>query len=199
MDIIWKIFIGALIETKHILDEAEEEVDLEPNHYETDTDCIKAGKKLPEFDLYQTTVIPPTHRGLNTQTYFTKCTECPECRSQDDRDRFNAETARTLMPYCSVIVELPFIMNTFDHLEGVQNAKDLPELRETALTPVLYYLGNTIDDFPSRSADHESAYKNGNNIDQMGHCITIALSRNYDDWVLFNLASIFWRIKVMRK
>jgi len=94
----WKIFLlGELIETRHILDEAEEEVDLEPNHYETDPDCKKAGKKLPDFDLYQTTVIPPTHRGINTKPYFTKCTECPECRSPDDRERFNAETARTLM------------------------------------------------------------------------------------------------------
>jgi len=100
-----------------------------------------------------------------------------------------------LMPYCSVI-DLPFIVNPFDHLDGVQHAKDLPELREAALTPVMYYLGNTIDDFPPRSDYHESPYKDGYNIDQMGHCITIALSRNYDDWILFNLASIFWRIKV---
>ena len=69
------------------MDQAEEEVDLEPNHYQADPDCKKAGKKLPEFDLYQTTVIPPNHHDLDTKPYFTKCTECPECRSKDDRER----------------------------------------------------------------------------------------------------------------
>ena len=188
--------LGSLIETKHILDEAEEEVDLEPNHYSSDNDCVKAGKKLPEFDLYQTTVIPPTHRGVNTKEYFTKCTECPECRSKEDREKFNAETARTLMPYCSVIVDLPFVMNTFDHLDGVQNAKELIDLKESAITPVLYFMGNAEEDFPERDPDSEDAYKDGYDIDHMGHCITIALSRSSDDYVLYNLASIFWRIKV---
>ena len=67
--------------------------------------------------------------------------------------------------------------------------------QEAALTPVLYFLGNNHDDFPDRPEGSENAYKDGNNIDFMGHCITIGLSRQYDDWLLFNLASIFWRIK----
>ena len=88
-----------------------------------------AGKKLPEFDLYQTTVIPPNHHDLDTKPYFTKCTECPECRSKEDRERFNAETARVLMPYCSVISDMPFVMNKFDHLEGIMLASEMNDIK----------------------------------------------------------------------
>ena len=108
-----------LINEKHILIEAEEEVDLEAKHYETDEHCKKASYKLPDYNLNISTVYPETIDGINTKPFFTSCTECPECRSRSDHDSFNAETSRSLMPYCSIIVDVPFAP-FFKTMEGIQ-------------------------------------------------------------------------------
>ena len=37
---------------------------LEQRFYRTDPDCIAAGKRLPEFDLYISTVLPLENKGV---------------------------------------------------------------------------------------------------------------------------------------
>ncbi len=37
---------------------------LEQRFYQTDLDCISAGKPLPEFDLYISTVLPLENKGI---------------------------------------------------------------------------------------------------------------------------------------
>ena len=56
-------------------------------------------------------------------------------------------------------------------------------------------MGNSASDFEERPDDHKSPFKQGDSIEDMGHCITIGLSRNNKNWILFNLASLYWRIE----
>ena len=169
-----------LSRVKEVLEEveaAEKQGDLEYDHYRTCANCTAAGKKLQEFDLFQTTVIHPTSRNINTKPYFLKCTKCLECRTEAEHQRFAKEAQeRNLMPYCTVI-EAKWRMNPFDHLEGMQTEKEFEELREHALTSTMYFLGNAEEDFGFTTAEEKSRYKNGEDLDQMGHCITIGLSR----------------------
>lgn len=37
---------------------------LEQRFYQSDPDCIEAGKPLPEFDLYISTVLPLENKGI---------------------------------------------------------------------------------------------------------------------------------------
>ena len=97
------------------------------------------------------------------------------------------------MPYCSIIVDTP-LETDFNQLEGLIKAESFPDHKEVALTEVIYWLGNDEHDFPERGTDHQSPYKPGDSLDNMGHCITIGLSRNSQNWKLFNLAAIYWRI-----
>jgi len=176
------------------LTEAEEEVDLESKHYETDEHCKKASYKLPDYNLNISSVFPATIDGINTKPFFTSCTECPECRSRADHDSFNAETSRSLMPYCSIIVDVP-LAPFFKTMEGIQKSDTFTEKREPSLAPTIHWLGNELEDFDKRSDEHEAPYKVGNDVEDMGHCITIGLSRNAKNWVLFNLAAAYWRIQ----
>lgn len=124
--------------------------------------------------------------------------ECPECHSEEDFASFKAETSRTLMPYCSVIIDNDEIYaetQSFDDLQGVKLAETFKEIKELPLSKALQWLGNHANDFEDRGDDHKSPYKQGDSIEDMGHCITIGLSRNNQNWVLFNLAAIYWRIE----
>ena len=124
--------------------------------------------------------------------------ECPECHSEEDFASFKAETSRTLMPYCSVIIDNDEIYaetQSFDDLQGVKLAETFKEIKELPLSKALHWLGNQANDFEDRGDDHKSPYKQGDSIEDMGHCITIGLSRNNQNWVLFNLAAIYWRIE----
>ena len=98
------------------------------------------------------------------------------------------------MPYCSIIVDAPS-ETEFNQLEGLAKAESFPDHKEVALTEVIYWLGNDEHDFPERAPDHQSPYKPGDSVDNMGHCITIGLSRKSQNWKLFNLAAIYWRIQ----
>ena len=80
------------------------------------------------------------------------------------------------MPYCSIIVDAPS-ETEFNQLEGLVKAESFPDHKEVALTEVIYWLGNDEHDFPERGPDHQSPYKPGDSVDNMGHCITIGLSR----------------------
>ena len=63
-----------LISEKHILKEAELEVDLETRHYLGDVDCKRASHKLPEYNLFASTVFNPLYGDQRTKGFFTSCT-----------------------------------------------------------------------------------------------------------------------------
>ena len=80
------------------------------------------------------------------------------------------------MPYCSVIIDNDEIYaetQSFDDLQGVKLAENFKEIKELPLSKALYWLGNQASDFEDRSDDHKSPYKQGDSIEDMGHCITI--------------------------
>lgn len=70
--------------------------------YNSDTDCISAGQQLTKFSFYETHIVP----------YQTETMLLP-----NEIRRTNPDDVKMLRkPYCS-IVDLPFSMENFDHLE----------------------------------------------------------------------------------
>ena len=63
-----------LISEKYILKEAELEVDLETRHYLEDVDCKRASHKLPEYNLFASTLFNPLYGDQRTKEVFTSCT-----------------------------------------------------------------------------------------------------------------------------
>ncbi|XP_059927187.1 tetratricopeptide repeat protein 17 isoform X1 [Gadus macrocephalus] len=82
-------------------------------------------------------------------------------------------------PDCSQISELPYSIHAFQHLRGVQERVNLT-------SPLL-----SKDDPIFTSLSH----KLGHSVDEVGHRIHQGLLRNSSSWVLYNLASFYWRVK----
>ncbi|XP_062845403.1 tetratricopeptide repeat protein 17 [Trichomycterus rosablanca] len=82
-------------------------------------------------------------------------------------------------PDCAEIVELSYSIYAFQHLRGVQQKVNLT-------SPLL-----SKDDPIFASLSH----KLGQRIDEVGHRIHQGLLKNSSSWVLYNLASFYWRMK----
>ncbi|KAM8876529.1 tetratricopeptide repeat protein 17 [Synchiropus picturatus] len=82
-------------------------------------------------------------------------------------------------PECAKVLELPYSVHAFQHLRGVQE-------RENLTSPLL-----SKEDPIFSSLSH----KLGRNIDFVGHRIHQGLLRNSSSWVLYNMASFYWRMK----
>ncbi|KAI1904026.1 hypothetical protein AGOR_G00001450 [Albula goreensis] len=82
-------------------------------------------------------------------------------------------------PDCSKILELPYSIHAFQHLRGVQERVNLT-------SPLL---SNEDPIFSSLS------HKLGRSVDEAGHRIHQGLLRNSSSWVLYDLASFYWRMK----
>ncbi|XP_066510561.1 tetratricopeptide repeat protein 17-like [Hoplias malabaricus] len=82
-------------------------------------------------------------------------------------------------PDCAEILELPYSIHAFQHLRGVQERVNLT-------SPLL-----SKDDPIFASLSH----KLGQRLDEIGHRIHQGLLRNSSSWVLYNLASFYWRMK----
>uniref|UniRef100_A0A8C5CNI6 Tetratricopeptide repeat domain 17 n=1 Tax=Gadus morhua TaxID=8049 RepID=A0A8C5CNI6_GADMO len=94
----------------------------------------------------------------------------------DSRSALPPELER---PDCSQISELPYSIHAFQHLRGVQERVNLT-------SPLL-----SKDDPIFTSLSH----KLGHSVDEVGHRIHQGLLRNSSSWVLYNLASFYWRVK----
>ncbi|XP_069821242.1 tetratricopeptide repeat protein 17 [Dendropsophus ebraccatus] len=82
-------------------------------------------------------------------------------------------------PDCTRIIELPFSIHAFQHLRGIQERKNLS-------APLL----------PKEDAIFTAlSYKMGLTMDDIGHRIYEALVKNTTSWVLYNIASFYWRMK----
>ncbi|XP_053473026.1 tetratricopeptide repeat protein 17 [Ictalurus furcatus] len=82
-------------------------------------------------------------------------------------------------PDCAEIFELPYSIHAYQHLRGVQEKVNLT-------SPLL-----SKDDPIFDSLSH----KLGHRMDEVGHRIHQGLLRNSSSWVLYNLASFYWRMK----
>uniref|UniRef100_A0A674MPX7 Tetratricopeptide repeat domain 17 n=1 Tax=Takifugu rubripes TaxID=31033 RepID=A0A674MPX7_TAKRU len=82
-------------------------------------------------------------------------------------------------PDCAQVFDLPYSIHAFQHLRGVQERANLT-------SPVL-----SKEDPIFSSLSH----KLGHSVDEVGHRIHQALMRNSSSWVLYNMASFYWRMK----
>ncbi|XP_073715336.1 tetratricopeptide repeat protein 17 isoform X2 [Misgurnus anguillicaudatus] len=80
-------------------------------------------------------------------------------------------------PDCVKILDLPYSIHAFQHLRGVQEKVNLT-------SPLL-----------SKDDPIFSSLTLGQSVDEIGHRIHQALLKNSSSWVLYNLASFYWRIK----
>ncbi|KAM4617579.1 tetratricopeptide repeat protein 17 [Discoglossus pictus] len=82
-------------------------------------------------------------------------------------------------PDCTRIIELPFSIHAFQHLRGIQERLNLS-------APLLPKEDPVFSSLPSGL---------GKALEEMGHKISEALLKNTTSWVLYNMASFYWRIK----
>ncbi|XP_072278323.1 tetratricopeptide repeat protein 17 [Pyxicephalus adspersus] len=82
-------------------------------------------------------------------------------------------------PDCTSISELPFSIHAFQHLRGIQERKNLSAPLLPKEDPIFSSLSQKL----------------GKNVDDIGHRIYEALEKNTTSWVLYNMASFYWRIK----
>uniref|UniRef100_A0A3Q3JLQ3 Tetratricopeptide repeat domain 17 n=1 Tax=Monopterus albus TaxID=43700 RepID=A0A3Q3JLQ3_MONAL len=82
-------------------------------------------------------------------------------------------------PDCAKVFELPYSIHAFQHLRGVQEKANLTSPLLSKEDPIFSSL----------------SHKLGHSIDEVGHRIHQGLIRNSSSWVLYNMASFFWRMK----
>ncbi|XP_053545268.1 tetratricopeptide repeat protein 17 [Bombina bombina] len=82
-------------------------------------------------------------------------------------------------PDCTKIIALPFSIHAFQHLRGIQERLNLSAPLLPKEDPVFNSLSPRL----------------GRAVEDMGHRINEALLKNTTSWVLYNMASFYWRIK----
>ena len=149
-----------LIQKKADIDKNEDkDPGLETKFYQNDLDCVAAGKPLPDFDLYISTVLPLENKGI---------------RPEEHIDMKAPVASDPMVPDCTFTTPLPFSMHAFEHLEGMKDRVNLSGSPELGL---------------------RNAITHRENVDDYGHLVYEALKKNSTSWVLYNMASFYWRIK----
>uniref|UniRef100_A0A4W6EP90 Tetratricopeptide repeat domain 17 n=1 Tax=Lates calcarifer TaxID=8187 RepID=A0A4W6EP90_LATCA len=82
-------------------------------------------------------------------------------------------------PDCAKVYELPYSIHAFQHLRGVQERANLTSPLLSKEDPIFSSL----------------SHKLGRSVDEVGHRIYQGLLRNSSSWVLYNMASFYWRMK----
>ncbi|XP_070689271.1 tetratricopeptide repeat protein 17 [Pempheris klunzingeri] len=82
-------------------------------------------------------------------------------------------------PDCAKLFELPYSIHAFQHLRGVQERANLTSPLLSKEDPIFSSL----------------SHKLGRSVDEVGHRIHQGLIRNSSSWVLYNMASFYWRMK----
>lgn len=127
--------------------------------YESDFNCINAGQHLTKFTFYETHFI----------SWRSETIRLPKDIMNMMHDITNIEDIKK--PYCTV--DLPFNMETFDHIESVQTRSNFTMIPERELSMNLV-------------VDDENLF---------GHLVNEALKRNSSSWVYLSMASDFFRVK----
>ncbi|XP_034416022.1 tetratricopeptide repeat protein 17 isoform X2 [Cyclopterus lumpus] len=82
-------------------------------------------------------------------------------------------------PDCAKVFELPYSIHAFQHLRGVQERANLTSPLLSKEDPIFSSLSHRL----------------GRSVDDVGHRIHQELLRNSSSWVLYNMASFYWRMK----
>lgn len=82
-------------------------------------------------------------------------------------------------PDCTKILDLPYSIHAFQHLRGIQERVNLSSPLLPKEDPIFTYLSRRL----------------GKSIEEIGHRIYEGLMKNSSSWVLYNMASFYWRIK----
>ncbi|XP_041054062.1 tetratricopeptide repeat protein 17 isoform X2 [Carcharodon carcharias] len=82
-------------------------------------------------------------------------------------------------PDCTKTMELPFSIHAFQHLRGIQERINLTAPVLSKEDPIFISLSRRL----------------GRSIEEIGHRINAALLKNTSSWVLYNMASFYWRMK----
>ncbi|XP_077178336.1 tetratricopeptide repeat protein 17 [Paroedura picta] len=82
-------------------------------------------------------------------------------------------------PECTKILDLPYSIHAFQHLRGIQERVNLSAPLLSKEDPIFTYLSRRL----------------GRSIEEIGHRIYDGLMKNSSSWVLYNMASFYWRIK----
>ena len=88
---------------------------LEQRFYRSDSDCRVAGKPLPEFDLYITTVIQLENKGIRPDEYLKG--RADDYLMNDSKAATKNEERKP--PFCTNTSPLDFSMHAFEHLEVI--------------------------------------------------------------------------------
>ncbi|XP_062250147.1 tetratricopeptide repeat protein 17 isoform X1 [Platichthys flesus] len=82
-------------------------------------------------------------------------------------------------PDCAKVFELPYSIHAFQHLRGVQERANLTSPLLSKEDPIFIALSHML----------------GRSVDEVGHRIHQGLLRNSSSWVLYNMASFYWRMR----
>ncbi|KAM6950047.1 tetratricopeptide repeat protein 17 [Lycodopsis pacificus] len=82
-------------------------------------------------------------------------------------------------PDCAKVFELPYSIHAFQHLRGVQERANLTSPLLSKEDPIFSSLSHEV----------------GRSVDEMGHRVHQELLGNSSSWVLYNMASFYWRMK----
>uniref|UniRef100_A0A3Q2Z695 Tetratricopeptide repeat domain 17 n=1 Tax=Hippocampus comes TaxID=109280 RepID=A0A3Q2Z695_HIPCM len=121
--------------------------------------------------------VPLGDLDLYDGTYISL--ESKDIRPEDYVDLLSALPPDLEKPDCARVLELPYSIHAFQHLRGVQERANLTSPLLSKEDPIYGSL----------------SHKLGHSIDVVGHRIHQALLRNTSSWVLYNMASFYWRMK----
>ncbi|XP_061618126.1 tetratricopeptide repeat protein 17 isoform X1 [Phyllopteryx taeniolatus] len=120
--------------------------------------------------------VPLGDLDLYDGTYISL--ESKDIRPEDYVDLLSGLPPDLEKPDCARVLQLPYSIHAFQHLRGVQERANLTSPLLSKEDPIFSSL----------------SHKLGHSIDVMGHRIHQALPRNTSSWVLYNMASFYWRM-----
>uniref|UniRef100_A0A3Q4AUV0 Tetratricopeptide repeat domain 17 n=1 Tax=Mola mola TaxID=94237 RepID=A0A3Q4AUV0_MOLML len=121
--------------------------------------------------------VPLGDLDLYDGTYISL--ESKDISPEDYVDSRSAMPPDLEKPDCAKVFELPYSIHAFQHLRGVQERANLTSPILSKEDPIFSAL----------------SHKLGRSVDEVGHRIHQALTRNSSSWVLYNMASFYWRMK----
>lgn len=98
---------------------------------------------------------------------------------EDHMDTHSPLPPDLMQPDCTNIIALPFSIHAFQHLRGIQERLNLSAPLLPKEDPIFSSLPRHL----------------GQTVEEIGHRILDALLKNTSSWVLYNMASFYWRIK----
>ncbi|XP_063294194.1 tetratricopeptide repeat protein 17 isoform X1 [Pelobates fuscus] len=121
--------------------------------------------------------VPLGDLDLYDGTYISL--ESKNVSPEDYVDMHSPLSSNLMQPDCTNIIELPFSIHAFQHLRGIQERLNLS-------APLLPKEDPIFNSLPRQL---------GRTVEEIGHRILDALLKNNTSWVLYNMASFYWRIK----